>query len=138
MTERSASHAGSWYSSNANELKGQLEKWLQSVTSSALEYPLSNLKAIIGPFVSSVSFFTLFNFDDFPLKGMLVMLTPVLLLLGRIGLSVLMTCEYIFCFAIASRLIPWLEATESLCLVLLITLIWTDVLSRNAESMLHH
>ncbi len=45
---RSASHAGSWYSQEANELSSQLENWLSAADS---KMPSVGLKAraIIGP-----------------------------------------------------------------------------------------
>ncbi|KAI8054438.1 MEMO1-like protein [Syncephalis plumigaleata] len=52
MTIRKATHSGSWYSSNRNELDRELQQWLQAVptqTEEDIAIPVKNARAIIAP-----------------------------------------------------------------------------------------
>ncbi|KAJ4486204.1 MEMO1 family [Lentinula aciculospora] len=46
---RSASHAGSWYTNNGNELTTELSGWLDDVEGTDPSYPITGCKAIIAP-----------------------------------------------------------------------------------------
>jgi len=48
-TLRIASHAGSWYTSDAQELEAELSSWLKEVTPTNETYPVERCKAIIAP-----------------------------------------------------------------------------------------
>ena len=45
---REATHAGSWYTSNANQLNHELEQWMSQAKKDIQEH--NQIKAIIGPF----------------------------------------------------------------------------------------
>jgi hypothetical protein len=51
MTTRVASHAGSWYSSRASTLSGELDEWLAQVPTSidGKELPVPGARVIIAP-----------------------------------------------------------------------------------------
>lgn len=52
MSNREASHAGSWYSGNGRQLSQQLDEWLDQVPSQALpngNLPLANARVVISP-----------------------------------------------------------------------------------------